>query len=189
MTNLSTILSISLQTTRFDYLRNLDSILQKFCLFQTEPFGLGSESSWGYGIGPEQVQVGDIMIPFWRPERHSEKRILYGHRFLPVEQDAAVCITTMLAVRPIAVPSYDRGAPGKRKVDQRGRIIGPSVCVTSTQAGGYSQDQRVDTELNNRYPLGWRYSMYLVWRLTRIKGSCDIHISLLQAVFSTYDHR
>ncbi|KAL7780866.1 heterokaryon incompatibility domain-containing protein [Trichoderma afarasin] len=162
MTNLSTILSMPLQTTRFDYLRNLDSILQKFCLFQMEPFGLGSESSWGYGIGPEQVQVGDIMIPLWRPESHLGKRILYGHGFLPADQDADVCITTMLAVRPIAVPSYDRDAQSKGKVDQRGRIIGPSVCVTSTQAGGYSQDQRIDTELNNQYTSGWRYSMRLV---------------------------
>lgn len=162
MTKLSTILSIPLQTTRFEYLRNLDSILQKFCLFQMEPFGLRSESSWGYGIGPEQLQVGDIMIPLWRLERNIKSIIIYGDRILPVEQDPAVCITTMLAVRPIAVPSYDPGAQGKGKADQRGRIIGPSICVTSTQAGGYNQDQRVDTELNNQYTSGWRYSMRLV---------------------------
>jgi hypothetical protein len=158
MTHLSTILSMPLQATIFDHLRDLDSVLQKFCLFQMEPFGLGSESSWGYGIGPEQVQVGDIMIPLWRPER----RLSYGHRSLPGEQEAAICITTMLAVRPIAVPSYEPGAQGKENVAQKGRIIGPSVCVTSRQAGGYNQDQQIDTELDNHFTTERRYSMRLV---------------------------
>jgi hypothetical protein len=158
---ISNILSMSLKRKMFDVLRNLesnlDSVLQKFCLFQMEPFGVEPESSWGYGIGREQIQVGDIMIPLWRPEMNPS----YENRSLPGEHEATVCITTMLAVRPIATSSCESGAKGIGKVDQRGRIIGPSVCVTSSR-GGYNQDRRVDTELNNHNTSECRYSIRLV---------------------------
>lgn len=122
--------------TLSENLRFMDSALQKFCLFQMEPSGLESESSWGYGIGLEQVQAGEVMIPLW----HLERTLSDGHRGLSGEEEAAFSVTTMLVVRPIAVPSYEPGARGKEKVAQRGRIIGPSVCITSGRAGAESNN-------------------------------------------------
>ncbi|KAL6887112.1 heterokaryon incompatibility domain-containing protein [Trichoderma evansii] len=151
--HLSALLPRPLNAMLFDNLRLLDSILQEFCLFQIEPFKLSPELGWGYGIGPAQIQVGDTMIPLWRPERRLRGRGIS----LQIEEKFPIRIITMLAVRP-----HETGAQGKEKAAQKGRIIGPSICVILRRPGGYRQDQDVDVKLDSHVNMEQWYSMCIV---------------------------
>ncbi|KAK5992299.1 Heterokaryon incompatibility 6-like protein [Cladobotryum mycophilum] len=125
------------------FLRNLDWLLQHFCLFQMEPFGPGSEVSRGYGIGPQLLQVGDIMIPLWRLENSGRYQ-----RFMDVKYPATR-ITTMLAVRRIGEQSlpHETAASGQDVPIQNGRIIGPAVCIMLRDTRYDMQEQAVDVKV------------------------------------------
>jgi hypothetical protein len=134
-------------------LGKLDPLLQEFCLFELEPFGRGLEASRCYGLGPEQIQVGDVMIPLWRLEWKPNR---YG--WLLDGDGAAVHMVTMLAVRCIGEQHPQNQMSMSSEGRPAGRIIGPAVSVISGSKSGKSIDAKWDSYLDTER----RCSMRLV---------------------------
>lgn len=99
-------------------LRHLDPLLQDFCLFSLAPAGFDSGPRY-YGLGPLQIDFGDILMPVWRPGFGSDQKFRYPDDKAPVTPMDAV---TMLAVRPVGELRGEKG-------DSVAKVIGPAVCV------------------------------------------------------------
>lgn len=121
----------------FESLRKLGSLLQEFCLFKLESTG----ASEAYGIGTQQIQVGDVMIPLWNPE--------LGYSGFLNQKEKGMYITTMLVVRCIGEKlSQDITCTlSNRKRAGTGRIIGPALCVLIEPTWGHVRDLPIDTNL------------------------------------------
>ncbi|KAK3942825.1 heterokaryon incompatibility protein-domain-containing protein [Diplogelasinospora grovesii] len=85
-------ISQMLSTDVFDSLRDLDYILEEFCLFELE------RERYCYGLGPRATQAGDVMIPLWRPEQMKPDK-----KYLRVpgrnQKKSTIYLVTMLVVR------------------------------------------------------------------------------------------
>jgi hypothetical protein len=98
-------------------------------LFKLELIGPRSGAKEAYGIVTQQIQVGHVMIPLWspvlRPDHHSS---------LLIQEEIAIHISTMLAVRPIREqpPQHSTDIPNDREQAETGRIIGSAVGVHVT---------------------------------------------------------
>lgn len=139
-----------------DALRNLPYLLHEFSLFVLSPRGAESEGGLGYGIGPKETQVGDMMIPLWYPDWDSD-----GPFVLPGERVTAVNAMTMLHVRLTGdtcfqhetISSGEETLPGVPKA----RVIGPALCVfpRSPPRGGNLDDDVKWAGNLGRYLLSW----------------------------------
>ncbi|TGO06908.1 hypothetical protein BTUL_0401g00010 [Botrytis tulipae] len=114
-----------LKNRMFGSLKKLGSLLQDFCLFKLESIGLESETSEAYGIGTQQIQVGDVMIPLWSPDLGSD-----WCDPLLTKEEGAIYISTMVAVRRVEenFPLYSTHAPSDGKEAETSRIIGSAVA-------------------------------------------------------------
>lgn len=130
----------------FDSLRKLASLLQEFCLFKLESIGPRSGANEAYGIGTQQIQVGDVMIPLWSPELGSDR-----HSGLLRQEEIAIHMSTMLAVRRIREqpPQHSTGTPNDREQAETGRIIGSAVCVLVEREWNHDRGLSVDTNLED----------------------------------------
>jgi hypothetical protein len=111
-----------------DSLRNLPSVLRRCSLLVLNPLGSESEARQGYGIGPKGAQVGDMMIPLWYPEWHSDASFI-----LPGESVTAINAMTMLAVRPTGEKCFQHEIISLDEEARRGvpkaKVVGPVLCA------------------------------------------------------------
>lgn len=102
------------------------NFVSEFCLFELESSGSRYEATAGYGIGSQQIQIGDVTIPLWNlewePDRYSS---------LLSKKKMVIHMTTMLVVRYIREQplQYATCVSSKENPVKTGRIIGPAVCV------------------------------------------------------------
>jgi len=106
--------------------KGLAFILQEFSVFALQPLEIGSELCPRYGIGPREVQSGDIMIPIWRPLWKSDTFYIK-----PTVYERSVNAVTMLVVRPVTGGPVDTG-------DLQCKVIGPALCAMPS--GGECHD-------------------------------------------------
>jgi hypothetical protein len=130
----------------FDSLRKLGSLLQEFCLFKLESIGPRSRTSEAYGIGTQQIQVGDVMIPVWSLELGSD-----WCNSLLTQEERALYMSTMVAVRSIGEqpPPRSTHAPSDRKPAETGRIIGSAVCILIEPTWGHDHGLSSDMSLDD----------------------------------------
>ena len=139
-------------------LRKIDSVLQDFCLFELEVYGPSSGISGGYGIGPHQIQITDVMLPLWdlkvEPSRHQGRLS---------REVTAFHMATMLAVRPVRepTPQYENSIPDRGPPVGKGRVIGPVLCIMLRREH-FSQGPTVDSNHDTNPGKDQIYSMSLV---------------------------
>ncbi|KAL5346055.1 hypothetical protein ACLOAV_009086 [Pseudogymnoascus australis] len=139
----------------FDSLRKLGSLLQEFCIFKLESIG----ASEAYGIGTQQIQVGDVMIPLWNPEFGSD----WCNGFLN-QNEKGIYMSTMLAARCIEEQPSQRiiCALSNRKWGKTGRIIGSALCVLIEPTRGHDRGLSIDTDLDGYKNREQQRSMRLI---------------------------
>jgi hypothetical protein len=143
----------------FDSLRKLASLLQEFCLFKLESIGPRFRANEAYGIGTQQIQVGDVMIPLWSPELGPDR-----HSHLLSQGEIAIHVSTMLVVRRIREqpPQHSTGIPNDREQAETGRIIGSAVCVLVEHGWNRDRGLSVDTNLEDCTNREQQCSMLLI---------------------------
>ena len=126
--------------------RKLASLLQEFCLFKLESIRPICRANKAYGIGTQQIQVGDVMIPLWSPELRPDR-----YSSLLIQEQRAIHIRTMLAVRRTGgqPPQHTAGIPNDREQVETGRIIGSAVSVLLERDWNHDCLPSVDTNLED----------------------------------------
>ncbi|KAI1390721.1 HET-domain-containing protein [Hypoxylon trugodes] len=113
----------SLRTEVLDALRELNSLLQDFCLFELGSGGSEFETNTGYGMSSQQIQVGDVMVPLWNTKwEHYERS-----NFLS-QAEATMYLSTMLAVRRTK-DQIPQDTANVSEDTETGRIVGWAVCA------------------------------------------------------------
>lgn len=143
------------EATMFESLRKLGSLLQEFCLFKLESIG----ASEAYGIGTQQIQVEDVMVPLWNPELRSDQ-----YNGLLNQEENGIHITTMLVVRCIREQS-SQGITctlNNREQAGTGRIIGSALCALVEPTWGHDRDGSTDTNLEGYTNTERQFSMQLI---------------------------
>ena len=145
-------------TEGLNYLRDLDSILQEFWLFELPQCGPASASGRCFGISSQQIQTGDIVIPLWN---------MKGRRDRSMEdptQPKSSNLATALIVRPDG--QQQRREKKKRADDEeqvpRGRIVGPAVCVITKGFWSDEQGRLISTEADSSSVEEEQCSIYLM---------------------------
>ncbi len=139
----------SLQKGIFDSLRKLASLLQDFCLFKLDPLAIGQRprANQAYGIGTQQIQVGDVMIPLWgiKPGCNPRSDVL-------CQKEASIYMSTMLVVRCSRdySPPHSFSILDDREQAEKGKIIGPAVCVFVEHNGNHDCDTSADTNMEEQ---------------------------------------
>lgn len=143
----------------FDSLRTLGSLLREFCLFKLESMGPRSAATEAYGIGTQQIQVGDIMIPLW-----SSSLRLDGCRIPLYQEERAIPLRTMLAVRRIGEQDMQCSTRtlNDRKQAETGRIIGSAMCVFVEPTFGDNDNLYNDPNLDDHTDREQQCLMHLV---------------------------
>jgi hypothetical protein len=143
----------------FDSLRKLASLLQEFCLFKLESIGPRSRTNEAYGIGTQQIQVGDVMIPLWSPGFGPDR-----YSGLLSQDQTAIHMSTMLALRRVRKqpPQHSTGIPNDREQAGTGRIIGSAICVLVECEWNYDHGLSIDTDLEDCTNKEQQFSIRLI---------------------------
>lgn len=108
------------------WLQTLQSMLEEFSLVELEPLWDASVSCRGYGVGPETMRVGDVVIPLWNLEDYKSQSALCMS-----SSQGDMQLSTMLAVR--CTGDQRSVVAGEERWVPVGRIIGPVTCITWTE--------------------------------------------------------
>ena len=149
--DISQMLPKSSNTEVFDSLKTLGSLLRDYWLFELTSSGSNSQVSAGYGISPERIRVGDVMVPLWNMRWEP-------HRFMSLRKTTG-SQTTMLVVRRIPNTT---SLSSKCNPIETGQIIYPSVCILLGKEEIDKPDPSIDASPEDRLSRNQQCSIRLV---------------------------
>ena len=133
-------------------METLETLLEECCLFEVEPLNpTPNEGNRAFGFCSKQIEVGDVVIPLWRPEPDTNTEGIDD-------------IYTMLVVRYTGKHcSKQHGSDGgldRRTSNQvpQAVVIGPSICVPTVGNRQSESPARPDADLSE----GREYCVCLV---------------------------
>lgn len=133
-------------------------------MFKLESASSKPRASETYGMGTQQIQVGDVLIPLWSPDLRPDRHSGYPSREGIDQEGIAIHVSTMLAVRRIEElsPQHSTSILDNRGQAEMGRIIGSAVCVLVERDWNHDCGLSGETNSEDCTNTAQQYSMRLL---------------------------